>query len=396
MTRHTCYLASVAVVVSIGCSSAETIDSTPPVGPSGGGGAASSTSASNGGGGTSGTSTTGGGGQGGSDVARDPRSFFGAHCEPTASGSAFTSLQDLVDDATTAGVKVSILLNPAWVDYLSEPNRLQTVQTWVAAGHGIGIHHHGPGHSQNGWNRYTNLTQAQVDTYRQVRNLMTQPVQGTFDAYWGELNSFAMLVGARPISAGTSTDKHVEFGGGVAYFVEAGSGYETHTAEMGRSTALMEQRFGVEAPYTTVYKLNAPNAAVVDVEDMIEAYDATPNGAAYGLILHCNEYRNDTRTKISAWFDHLADHGDKMLIEDVAAAMLQEGMVYGTTEQERCGNTTCDGFEWNEGSCPQDCGDTAQTTPNGPCQKYRDCEKGCAGAADALFHGEPLPSSCAN
>jgi len=117
-----------------------------------------------------------------------PPSVFVVHCEPTRANPAmWAALTDLVALAEGYGIPLSIDFTAQWARMILEDEaKMRAVETWLAAGHEIGCHHHGywgTRERNSTWDGYTNTPLSEVDPQDRDRYL------GTMDDYMEILNA---------------------------------------------------------------------------------------------------------------------------------------------------------------------------------------------------------------
>jgi len=89
--------------------------------------------------------------------AGSPFTFFTLHCEPNEAGdpTRWTALQSIVALAEAERLAVTIELTPQWALWIAEdPAKVVQLETWRAAGHEVGGHHHHLAHPV--WDGYSN------------------------------------------------------------------------------------------------------------------------------------------------------------------------------------------------------------------------------------------------
>jgi hypothetical protein len=91
----------------------------------------------------------------------DPVSVFVVHCEPSnANQYYYLKLIELVDLADQYSVKLTILLTSQWAQMIvTDPLKVDSLESWVSSGHEIGCHHHPYWATQTvgaSWDGYTN------------------------------------------------------------------------------------------------------------------------------------------------------------------------------------------------------------------------------------------------
>jgi len=117
-----------------------------------------------------------------------PPSVFVVHCEPTrANPVMWAALTDLVALAEGYRIPLSIDFTAQWASMiLKDEAKVHAVETWLAAGHEIGCHHHGywaTKERNSTWDGYTNTPLSDVDPQDRARFL------GTMDDYMAILNA---------------------------------------------------------------------------------------------------------------------------------------------------------------------------------------------------------------
>ncbi|MFQ5461173.1 MAG: hypothetical protein ACE5E5_00950 [Phycisphaerae bacterium] len=88
-----------------------------------------------------------------------PLAFFAVHGDPQhADQRHFEALQQIVEAASSRNVKLSIQFTPQWVVMMTSPGNewmVQAFQSWMAASHDFGGHHHQITHDA-AWDGYSN------------------------------------------------------------------------------------------------------------------------------------------------------------------------------------------------------------------------------------------------
>lgn len=116
--------------------------------------------------------------------------FISIHMEPGSNPSTtaypelhWSDLVSLIALADEYDVKLSLVFNPQWATYiLDDEEKLAVLRSWEAAGHEIGLHHHGPHHGS--WNGYTDQEEYKDDlkyigSVEDMMNLLNQlPASG--------------------------------------------------------------------------------------------------------------------------------------------------------------------------------------------------------------------------
>lgn len=215
------------------------------------------------------------------DIEQTQDLFITVHCEPGSDPHStgyqqlhWPALVDLVESAESHGHVLNIWMNPQWVSYiLADSGRTNLVRSWVADGHELGIHHHGP--HQGNWNGYTNQSEFSNST----------EYIGTMD---DAMKLYEQLLGEPPV-AGTITDKDIayDFPVGMPYHTSGGSDKEEHLYSTPETVTnngqtyqnLTHARFGAER--------NAVNLDTDELELVLKNYDGNE---IVGIVFHTFEY----------------------------------------------------------------------------------------------------------
>lgn len=116
----------------------------------------------------------------------------------------FNNLKNMVDTATSLGVKLTMMLNPYFCEIiLNDPTKFNQVQTWQANGHEIAGLHRGLTHNE--WDGYTDLPADSVNLYN-VPNGMADYI-GPMSTYFNWLDSISI----NPINLFSTYDIVSEF-----------------------------------------------------------------------------------------------------------------------------------------------------------------------------------------
>ena len=121
-------------------------------------------------------------------VAAAPISVFVVHCEPTnARPEMWLELVDLVALADANGVPLTILFTAQWAEMiLSDAAKVAALESWLAAGHEIGCHHHAywaVKDRASSWDGYTNTPKDDLEPTDRAQ------YRGTMDDYMALLSA---------------------------------------------------------------------------------------------------------------------------------------------------------------------------------------------------------------
>ena len=119
-----------------------------------------------------------------------PQSVFVVHCEPTnANEMMWQELVALVETADSFNVPLTIYFTPQWAGMiLDDPQKLSTVEAWIATRHEIGCHHHGYWGTKeraSTWDGYTNTPLDELDSADR-------------DCFLGTMDEFMSMLNALP------------------------------------------------------------------------------------------------------------------------------------------------------------------------------------------------------
>ncbi len=94
-----------------------------------------------------------------------PRTLTTVHCDPqNADPPHWLALVQIIQAAELRNIRLSIHFSPQWVDMIeADGNKLAALDTWRAAGHEIGGHHHTIDHDA-AWDGYSNDPNAPSST----------------------------------------------------------------------------------------------------------------------------------------------------------------------------------------------------------------------------------------
>ncbi len=169
---------------------------------------------------------------------------------------------------------MNIWMNPQWVTYiLADNDRTSLVRSWVANGHEIGFHHHGP--HLGSWNGYTNQNE-----------FMNDP------EYIGTINEAMQLFEElleEPVVAGTIADKDIaeDFPVGLLYHTSGGSDKQDHLYSIPETATENGQIYQNLTHARLGASRNAVNLDVGELELFIRKYNGDK---VMGVIFHVKDY----------------------------------------------------------------------------------------------------------
>jgi len=222
-----------------------------------------------------------------------PVSCFVVHAEPTGVNAAtFQSLAALVATADRCGVPLTLLLTAQWAEFiLADPERVDAIETWIAAGHEVGAHHHAYWATQGRaavWDGYTNVPLA--DLMPSDRRAL----RGTMDAFWSLL---AALPGERRTAClGLGADDAADWLCTVPYSI---SGHALADAVSLPTPIVVNGCAAVEV----CHALLSPTTHAA----LATALAAADDDAVFAVVLHVTDFADRPAT-VTDWFAVLAAH----------------------------------------------------------------------------------------
>ncbi len=218
-----------------------------------------------------------------------PTCFFVVHCEPqNATALNFVSLSQMVADADTRNVKLTIHLSPQWAAMIAADAGMSAdLSGWQAAGHEVGAHHHGvtaPGV----WDGYTDLDPAGPE------------VAARMESYLGDMDDFKQVVdqvvtGGSTLSASIPTSDY-EWPYGVLY---RGDGVSAAVDAVSTPWFSIHNNYGVwQAGFGVLSELTHLNT-------LMTRYGTALSSQSVGVVTHVSNYQS-TPGLMLGWWNHLA------------------------------------------------------------------------------------------
>lgn len=226
--------------------------------------------------------------------------FIAIHCEPgndpmstNYAALNWPALAHLVNSADNHDMKLTLLMNPQWVEYILEDNvRLNLARSWESNGHELGLHTHGP--HMNNWNGYTN----------QEHYFNSPDFIGTMDDLMDVVNQLPAS-GQMITACIASEDQEYDFPSGITYETNGGADkfddlwsipteYTWNDVDVLRVT---HARYAV--PFSDVN---------IDLQQMGRLLDQNESDEVMGIVFHCFEYA-DNAVPYNALFRLLEGNG---------------------------------------------------------------------------------------
>jgi hypothetical protein len=201
------------------------------------------------------------------------------------------NLVDLVTAADKYEIKLTLLFNPQWAEYiLQDQKKLSLLRSWETNGHEIGYHQHGPqAHGMNYWNGYTNQTAYQnrpqyQGTINDAMNLLIQlPADGKI------------------YTAGVAAeeDRKYDWPTGVPYRVDGAAdgavGSIKQETVMGQNILFLQHQ---------IFIPEGENA--ITFEEAEKEMAAMKDGEYFGLVFHAHNFTSDTKDDYEELFNLLS------------------------------------------------------------------------------------------
>ena len=246
-----------------------------------------------------------------------PVSVFVVHCEPTrANPIMWIELVNLVALAEEYDVPLTIDFTPQWASMiLNDPDIIESLEGWIAAGHEIGCHHHGYwGTKERGstWDGYTNTSQSEIASEDRDRYL------GTMANYMDLLNA---LPGERRSGClGSSTEDAIDYPCQLAYSTQG------HALE--HAVSLPRDLETNDCHVTEIGHALIASQARGALQDL---YLQTDDGQVFGVVGHVYNYA-DFPGQFEQWFVFLSSRDEPGEFRGTVSGVLDE---WGSTAQKQ-------------------------------------------------------------
>ncbi len=223
-----------------------------------------------------------GGGDGSSALAG---AFLVVHLEVATPGhvrAAWPQLEALVALADRYRQPLVLHFSAPWLQVVAQDGHSAEVQGWMAAGHEVGLHHHGASHKF--FDGYTNAPgQVRSDGWYAV----TQTVQGDMD----EL--MALLAGLNPAARSASmSDADTDWPAGLAYYLTDSGDSPSAADLLSRPVATTRNGQPVTELYNAGYAIDHLGAAQVDLAAIESALQTGAADQYLGLVINDDTLAN--------------------------------------------------------------------------------------------------------
>ena len=211
-------------------------------------------------------------------------------------------LEDLVALADRYGQQLTLHFSAPWVSVALADGHATTVQQWRAAGHEIGLHHHGPSHKF--FDGYTN----RPDLIR------TDGYYAYTDTHLGDMADLMALLDrlAPGTRSASMSDADTDWPPGVPYYLTDSGDAPSRDDLLSRPVTTTHNGQPVTELYNAGYAIDHLGAAQVDLADVEQALRDGQSDQYLGLVI------ND---------DTLANHFDE--IEPLFALLARYGVTLG-------------------------------------------------------------------
>jgi len=212
------------------------------------------------------------------------------------------NLVSLVETADLYDIKLTLLFNPEWADYiLQNPDKLSVLRNWEADGHEIGYHHHGPqAHGMNYWNGYTN----------QIQYQNRQQYKGTID---DAMNLLTQLpIGRKIYTAGVAgeEDRLFDWPPGVPYRVDGTTG--------GAVDSMKQETINNQSITFLQHQIFIPEGEnSISLDEIRKEATEMKKDEYLGIVFHAHNFTNETKTEYEELFKFLSENLNILTVKDI-------------------------------------------------------------------------------
>lgn len=231
------------------------------------------------------------------------RGFVAIHMEPgvgleeqknlTNPKTYWSNLISLIETADKYNIKLTLLFNPQWAEYILQDNsRLTLLRSWEAEGHEMGYHQHGVTQGQNYWNGYTSVPSQQkgphyFGTIEEAMSLLTQlPANGKI--YTAGVNI-------------DDKDLQYDWPTGVQYRTNGGG--EQKTAVGSPTTLTINNQTITQV----IHRIFIPGENATTLEDIEEDIGEAEVGQLVGIVFHVHNFNDETKSEYENLFQFFND-----------------------------------------------------------------------------------------
>ncbi len=207
-------------------------------------------------------------------------------------------LRDAVSLADRYGHRLTLHFSAQWAQMAQADGLVDEIRAWEAAGHEIGLHHHGPSHTF--FDGYTN----RPDLIGATDYAFDFGHQG--DMTW--LMEIVQAVAAQPIRSASMSDADIDWPAGVPYYATDSGDSPSPEDLVSSPVSTVHNGQTVTEIYNAGYAIDHLGDAAVDLADVEQAFSRAGAGEYLGLVINDNtlEAHYD---QIEPLFQLLADHG---------------------------------------------------------------------------------------
>lgn len=238
-----------------------------------------------------------------------PVSVFVVHCEPTrANPMMWIELTNLVTLADDYRVPLSIDFTPQWASMiLEDPDKVEALENWIAAGHEIGCHHHGYwGTKDRGstWDGYSNTPLSEINSDDRDKFL------GTMDDYMALLNALPGVRRSGCLGGGSDSEDAVDYPCQIEYSTQG------HALEHA-----VTQPTSVEIGDCQVIEIGHALITSQDRGSLQKLYLTTSDDFIFGVVGHVYNYAKFPG-QFEQWFAFLASLDEAGEYRETVAGIL--------------------------------------------------------------------------
>ncbi|MFA6527975.1 MAG: DUF2334 domain-containing protein [Candidatus Gracilibacteria bacterium] len=216
----------------------------------------------------------------------------------------WSNLVSLVETADQYDIKLTLLFNPQWAEYiLKDSTKLTLLREWEADGHEIGYHQHEPSKGSN-WNGYTNIKKYETET-----------------SYEGTIDDAMELLTQLPANgkiytagmSGTDEEREYDWPIDIPYRVDGVTSDEILNEPT--TETIREQTI-----WHISHSIFIPGEKESTLENIEKTMDEAKSGQVIGIVFHAQNFTDQTKSDYEKLF---ALFGEKNITEETVRNILE-------------------------------------------------------------------------